>query len=198
MITKVSGSEKKHLIVIQFLDKDEPSTGRSLATIINQDCSLIGKVDFRPFSNNINLLSFIESDLQNLIDEDEDVILYIDSHGTANGDGIATRKDGFINWDTLLDVLKIPFEKFGISPILILTACNGIGIKKQIDSIDKPFCSKLIAGTGVMEDGPTLEALRTIIEKKGTNINGTDIEEANRIIISREPQHPLLKYVEYQ
>ncbi len=198
MISKLPEAHNKHLVVIQFLDNNELFTGKSLATMINQNCRYIANVHYFPFFNGESLKEFLSSNLSDFLKEDSEVIIYIDSHGTENSNGIATKQDAFLDWDTLVNGLKIACDKLLKKPILILTACNGIGINKVIDQLEKPVISKLIAGNGEMKDGPVLGAFCNLLESKGTTINSNDVMSINDKIKIRFPDHPNFEYIEYK
>lgn len=197
MITKVPDANDKHLVVIQFLDENEPFTGKSLATMVNQDCPYIGHVHYSTFHCGENLKEFLSSEMSDYFEADSDVVIYIDSHGTENCNGIATKQNAFLDWNSLINSLSNACDKLHKKPILILTACNGISIKKILDQLDKPIISKLIAGDGIMRDGPVFGAFCKILEKKGTDINKDDVNIANKIIKERFQDHPDFEYIEY-
>lgn len=194
---KFPESQDKYLIVIQFLDENELFTGKSLAKIINQDCPYIGHIHYFPFFYGESLKEFLSSKMSDYLEENSDVVIYIDSHGTENGDGIATKQNAFLGWNDLIGSLSKACDKLLKKPTLILTACNGMGIKKTIDQLEKPIISKLIAGKGIMRDGPVLGAFRKILECKGTDLNKEDVKKVNDSIKLRFPDHPDFDYIEY-
>ncbi len=197
MIPKLPEAHNNHLVVIQFLDESEPPTGKSLATIIAQDCPYIEHVHYFYFSNEENLKEILISKMADCFEDQSNVIIYIDSHGTENGNGIATQQNAFVDWGSLINSLKISCSKLIKRPTLILTACNGIGIKDFIDQLDEPMVSKLIAGSGIMLNGPVLGAFRKMIEEKGIDINKGDVKKVNDSIKLRFPDHPEFDFIEY-
>ncbi|MDE6796179.1 MAG: hypothetical protein K2J63_12865 [Muribaculaceae bacterium] len=197
MITKLPEARNNHLVVIQFLDEKEPPTGKSLAAIIAQYCPYIEHVHYFSFSNGETLKEFLLSKMADYFEDKSNVIIYIDSHGTEKGSGIATKQNAFVDWKCLINSLKIACSKLIKRPTLILTACNGIGIKDFIDQLDEPMVSKLIAGNGIMLNGPVLGAFRKILEEKGIDLNKEDVKKVNDIIKLRFPDHPEFDYIEY-
>lgn len=184
MVIKSAGSEKKRLIVIQFLDKEEGQTGYVLSKNVLQSSPYIGNVDFFSSSNKDDILKFINIDIPELSVNDNELGIYIDTHGFSKCDGIGHRND-FISWEELVAALKKSFENREILPIIILTACNGISIKSVLDNLKRPICSKLYAGDGVMLNGPVMGAFTRLFNEYGLEFGVKEIESINIDLANR-------------
>lgn len=198
MIHKIQNSEKNRLVIIQFLDDNERQTGLVLANLIKLNSPYIGHVDFFNFNRRDNLLNFIKDGLSNYINNNERLVLYFDTHGNIHKDGINTKTGENVNWKVLIEALGICFKNKRNLPTLILTACNGIGIRTILEESNTPIVSKLIACDGTVEGGYVMFAFSQIFENIGFDINIDDIQEINKILKEKDINHPLFELFDYQ
>jgi len=185
MIPKLPISKKKRLVIIQFLDENECKTGYVLANNIRQSSPFIGNVDYFSSSKKDEIINYISQDIPHIIREDEEVAVYIDTHGFSSCDGIWHKKD-FISWDELVLAIKNAVNKLRTLPIIILTACNGISIKNTINQLDEPICSKLYAGDGIMLNGPVMGGFSRLLNESGLEFGEKELETLNEELAKRD------------
>ena len=183
MVSKLPTSLNTRLIVIQFLSATEPKTGYVLSKNVQIFSPFIETVDFYSCEKADEIITLLEDDIPKTLSFKDTVAIYIDSHGFDTGIGIGYVAD-LIRWETLTDALKKVAEKLDRPPMLILTACNGIGISNFIDS-SNPVISRLYAGEGIMLNGPVMGVFCDLFNAKGVSFDIQDLQKANRILISK-------------
>lgn len=193
MVPKFSYAKKNHLIIIQFLDEGEPKTGYTLAKDVAQSSPHIGKVDFFESGNKDEIIDFINNKITLLVSNEEEIVLYLDSHGFPSYNGIG-HKNGFISWDELAKNIKNSFKNQRTSLIIITSACNGISFKNEMDKQLAPICQKLIAGEGIMLNGPFMHAFSQLFYKYGFELGPQEIEEVNKELKERNNPPVILYY----
>lgn len=105
------------------------------------------------------------------ISKDEDICIYVDSHGYADGRGFSIGREYCIGWDDLLFYFEPIRTKIGKHSILGLGLCNGQGIDRIV-STDFPF-EYVITTTQVVTSQDIEPAFGLFFEKV---VNNLDIE----------------------
>ena len=191
MIPKLPNARNNNLIIIQFLDEGEPKTGRVLANNVKQSSPHIGNVNYFESSVPDEILSFIKDEIPNLISNEEEIVLYIDTHGFSSDNGIG-HKNAFISWEKLFEYIREVFKNQSSLPIIILSACKGFSFNKLLGDEKNPICSKLIASDGLLPNGTVMGAFADYFYKYGFKFGSEEIDEVNKKIekINKEQKSP--------
>lgn len=181
---------KNRLIIIQFLSESEPQTGLVLADNAHQFAKRIDTVDFYMPKSANELCELMTKNIPERINKTDNVGIYLDSHGLETCNGIGNGSD-FIDWATLIQLIKRATAILNSSPSLFLTACNGLSIKNYIPS-EEMFISVLYAGDGIMKNGPVMWAFCQLFSEDGLCPSDKNIQEINTYLKSRDCP-PLIK-----
>ena len=175
---------KNRLIIIQFLSESEPQTGLVLANNAHQFAERIDTIDlYMPKSAN-ELCELMTTNIPKGICKTDNVGIYLDSHGLETCGGIGNGTD-FIDWATLIQLIKRAMAILNNSPSLYLTACNGLSIRDHILSEKTPI-SVLYAGDGIMKNGPVMWAFCQLFSEEGLCPSEKRIQEINTYLKSRD------------
>lgn len=191
MIPKLPYANKNRLIIIQFLDEKELKTGYVLANNVKQSSPHIGNVNYFESSDPNETLEFIKDEIPQFISKEEDIVLYIDTHGFSHGKGIG-HQNGFISWNELVENIREVFKNQAHPPIIILTACKGFSFNKVLGDNKDIICSKLIASDGLLPNGTVMGAFTDYFYEYGFKFGSQEIEEINKKIekINKEVKSP--------
>lgn len=181
---------KNRLIIIQFLSESEPQTGVVIANNSHLFVKGIDIVDFYKPKSAEELSELMTTHIPKTISKTDNVGIYIDSHGFETCDGIGNGTD-YINWITLIHLIRSATANLNNPPILYLTACNGLYIKESIGSEKLPI-SILYAGNGKMKNGPIMWAFTQLFSEDGLCPTERNVHEVNIYLNSRDCP-PLVK-----
>ena len=181
MIPKLPEARNNRLIIIQFLDDNELKTGCALANNLKQSSPYIEHVDYYESHKGKKILEIIEEEIPKIISDEDEIALYIDTHGFPSKNGIGHNHD-FLSWEDLKKSIGEAFKNQKVPPIIILTACNGYNFNNELRKDKNPICSKLIASEGLLPDGIVMGAFSELFYKYGIKLGSQVIDKLNQKI----------------
>lgn len=155
----VDGLEIKKVRVIENLRIDDRLTGKEISDYIKYSSPDLD-IYYQPTSNKEMFLKALNSILLEA-NEDEGVLLFIESHGNEKG---VCFSGELVEWSEIYKLLSDINEKSCMGLIVVFSCCYGVNFYKQTSILDKCPYFLMLGFSGRINENKLIECNKMIVD----------------------------------
>lgn len=174
----VDGLEVKKVKVIENLRIGDRLTGKEISDYI-QCLSPALDIDYQPTSNKEEFLKALSLILLET-NEDEGILLFIESHGNKNGICFSGE---LVEWSEIYKLLSDINEKSCMGLIVVFSCCYGVNFYKQTSILDKCPYFLMLGFSGRINENKLIECNKRIVDGLINSESTLVIEEEINLLL---------------
>ncbi|MCE7556420.1 hypothetical protein [Aliivibrio fischeri] len=174
----VDGLEVKKVKVIENLRIDDRLTGKEISDYIKHLSPNLD-IDYQPTSNKEEFLKALSSILLET-NEDEGILLFIESHGNKKG---VCFSGELVEWSEIYKLLSDINEKSCMGLIVVFSCCYGVNFYKQTSILDKCPYFLMLGFSGRINENKLIECNKRIVDGLINSESTLVIEEEINLLL---------------